>query len=225
MKTALRLAVLVALALPGVCKAATPSVGVEQQIRRGFFAETDLGTYFDFRTAAPFTASNAQAYLQLGVGYDLTDRLTLAIQFGLGASSGVCLADVATDGTCGLVDGSGRIQKLPDANGVARDQVLPDNFSNTFFQGELSYRVPLTERLSFTPGVIGGYQKLDPPPLYANGDPTQPLSGGPMFGADLSLDYATHLDHFTVGIAFTPRYLIGPNLLSMSIFPRVKYTF
>lgn len=221
MKNALRHALLALALVPGLAGAATPSVGVEQQIRRGFFAETDLGTYFDFRTAAPATASNAQAYLQLGVGYDLTDRLSLAVQFGLGASSGVCLADVANDLSCGIVDSAGNLVK--DASGQKR--VLPDNFSNTFFQGELSYRIPFTERLSFTPGVIGGYQKLDPPPLYSNGDPTQPLSGGPMFGADLSLDYATHLDHFTVGLSFTPRYLIGPNLLSMAIFPRVKYTF
>jgi hypothetical protein len=216
-----RICALVLLAAPGAALAATPQVGVEQQLRRGFFTETDLGTYFDFRTAAPATVSNAQAYLQLGVGYDITDRFSVALQFGLGASSGVCLQDISNSGDCGVVDQAGNI--APDPQNPAQKQILPDNFSNTFYQLHLSYRFSLAERLALVPGVIVGYQKLDPAPvLDAN---SNPLSGGFMAGVDASLEYATHMDHFFVGLDVVPRYLFGPNLLSMAIFPRVKYTF
>jgi hypothetical protein len=223
MKLSARFVALSLLLLPALAGAATPSVGVEQKLRRGLFVETDLGTYFDFRSAAPATVSNAQAYLQLGIGYDITERLSVALQFGLVASSGVCLADIANDGTCGVVDAAGNIAALPDNSGK---QVLPDNFSNTFYQLHVSYRVPLVERLAFVPGAVVGYQKLDPAPLLSdNTDPDSQLSGGVVFGANLSLEYATHMDHFFVGLDVLPRFLVGPNLFSMAIFPRVKYTF
>lgn len=218
MKNAVRLFALALAALPAVAGAATPQVGVEQKIRRGFFAETDLGTYFD---TAKGTTSNAQAYLQLGIGYDVTEKFSLAFQFGLGASSGVCLQDVAIDGTCGVVDPDTQTINV-DENG--QKQVLPDNFSNSFYQLNFSYRVTLMERLALVPGVVVGYQKLDPPPLYASNG-TDLVSGGFMVGGDVSLEYATHMDHFFIGVDVEPRYVIGPNLLSFAIFPRVKYTF
>jgi len=223
MKLAARLLAIATFALPALASAATPQVGVEQQLRRGFFVETDLGTYFDVGGG---TVSNAQAYMQLGIGYDITERFTLSLQFGLGASSGVCLAQVANDGTCGITDGQGNITTFPDAQGVPQKEVLPDNFSNTFYQLNLSYRQPLAERLGVVLGVVAGYQNLDPAPLFTNNDPNAaPISGGIMFGGDISLEYATNMDHFFVGIDAVPRFVIGPNLLSVAIFPRVKYTF
>lgn len=228
MKNAVRLLALAVAALPAVAGAATPTVGVEQKLRRGFFAETDLGTYFD---TAKGTTSSAQAYLQLGVGYDITDKFSAAVQFGLGASSGVCLQDVANDGTCGVVDSGGNIVRTVDPQtGQSTSQVLPDNFSNSFYQLHLSYRFGLAERLALVPGVVVGYQKLDPGPAYKSDcDPSSGadclVSGGFMLGGDVSLEYATHMDHFFVGLDVEPRYVVGPNLLSFAIFPRVKYTF
>jgi hypothetical protein len=212
------------VALPETAHATTPSAGVEQQIRKGFFTETDLGTYFDFKLQGSNPGvSNAQAYLQLGVGYDITERLSLSVEFGLGASAALCLADTATTGShagdCGQVDSSGAIGL--DANGNPIE--LPDNFSNTFLQLQVSYAIPITDRLSFTPRVAVGYQLLDPAPLLdANNNP---ISGGVMVGGALALEYATHQDHFIVGVDVEPRFMIGPNLLSLAIFPRVKYTF
>jgi hypothetical protein len=46
-----------------------------------------------------------------------------------------------------------------------------------------------------------------------------------MLGGDLGIEWATHQDHFFVGIDFEPRFVVGPNILSMAFFPRVKYTF
>src|SRR5438045_4152355 len=87
------------LAAPSLATAATPQAGIEQHIRHGFFTETDLGTYFNFNTS-PFQSSNAQAYLQLGVGYDITERMNVGIQFGLGASAALCFAGTSNNGDC-----------------------------------------------------------------------------------------------------------------------------
>ena len=221
MKLVFRLAFLLALTVPAVAFAAEPQVGVEQKLRRGLYTETDLGAYFDFASVASYdgtsvlTSSNAQAYLQLSLGYDITDSFSVALQFGLGASSGVCLATVAADGTCnGQVSATGK---------GAADSALPDNFSNSFYQLALSYRISLIDRVAFVPGIELGYQQLSPPPfLDDNGNGK---GGGFMVGADLSIEYATHMDHFFVGLDVEPRFLIGPNLTSIAIFPRVKYTF
>lgn len=211
---------LTSLALPSVAQAATPSAGVEQTIRHGFFTETDLGTYFNFRTSNGFQVSNAQAYLQLGAGYDITDRISVGFQFGLGASSALCFGDTDVDtGACAVTDSAGHT--VNDANG--NPQTLADNFSNTFFQAQVTYTVPIIDRLSFAPRLLLGYQLLNPAPIVdSNGNA---ISGGFMVGADLGLEYATHQDHFIVGIDVVPRFCVGPNILSMAIFPRVKYTF
>jgi len=221
MKLLLRVVALALFAMPALAFAAEPQLGVEQKLRRGLYAETDLGTFFDFRLSDPFTTSNAQAYLQLGLGYDITDRFSVALEFGLGASSGVCLGDIATSGECGVVTGAGVIATGPDG---ARE-ILPDNFSNSFYQLHVSYRAPLSDRVAIVPGVVLGYQRLDPAPVAQDEDITQLVSDGFMFGGNVSIEYATHLDHFFIALDLEPRFLVGPNLLSMSIFPRVKYTF
>ena len=33
------------------------------------------------------------------------------------------------------------------------------------------------------------------------------------------------MDHFTIGADVLTRVILGPNILSFAIFPRVKYTF
>src|ERR1700677_50075 len=110
--------------------AATPQEGVEQEIRRGLYTETDLGTYFDFKGN---TVSNAEAYLQLGIGYDLTSHISLSFVFGLGASAGLCLGQIdPTSGNC-------ESQYVnPNTN---TNDVLPANFSNEFYQLQFTYYV------------------------------------------------------------------------------------
>src|SRR5690606_25774073 len=83
--------------VPAVAGAATPSLGVPTPIRRGFFTETDLGIFFTTggQGANP---SNAQAYLNLGVGYDLLSSsrhlLAVGLSFSMGASAGACFGEL-----------------------------------------------------------------------------------------------------------------------------------
>ena len=162
---------------------AVPMQGVEQTIRRGFFTETDLGTYFDFKTSNGFGVSNAQAYLQLGVGYDITEHISVGVQFGLGANAALCFGATANDGSCGQVDEAGNLAKDPT---TGASLVLPDNFSNTFIQGQITYYLPIIPRLVFAPRLLLGYQALNPAPIVnADGNP---VSGGFMVGTDLAIE-------------------------------------
>jgi len=83
--------------LPTTALAATPPEGVPLEIRRGFFTEADIGAFFT--VGGENLYSNAQSYLQLGVGYDLTDKISLGVHFGLGASAANCFAGSGTPRT------------------------------------------------------------------------------------------------------------------------------
>ena len=85
----MRLALLLAL-VPGLALAAIPAEGVALKVRRGLFTETDIGAMMTFGGSDHY--SNAQTYLQLGVGYDLGEHLELVAQFGLGTSAANCFA-------------------------------------------------------------------------------------------------------------------------------------
>ncbi len=222
----IRIAVLTLLgAVPGLARAATPEEGVEQKLRYGFFTEVNLGTFWDINFKPPGgegAFSNAEPYLQLGLGYDITPRIAVGIQLGLGASSALCFMQISNQGDCvPQPDSAGNTQL--DANG--NPVVVPANFSNTFIQAQVTYSIPLYDRLNFTPRFIIGYQNLSPAPLWSGADPTTAINGGFMVGGDLAIEYATHQDHFFVGVDFEPRFVIGPNILSMALFPHVKYTF
>jgi hypothetical protein len=40
-----------------------------------------------------------------------------------------------------------------------------------------------------------------------------------------SVEYATNMDHFTIGLDVVYRMILGPNIHTLQFFPRVKYTF
>jgi hypothetical protein len=44
-------------------------------------------------------------------------------------------------------------------------------------------------------------------------------------GEGPGVEYATSMDPFAVGVDALARYLIGPSIPTIAIFPRVKYTF
>lgn len=180
--------------------AETPPEGVPYTPRQGFFTETDVGVFFTLGGENAY--SNAQTYLQLGVGYDVSERISLGAHFGLGSSAANCFAGY-----------------LPGTDTCA----LSDNFTMSFFDVTASYRVKLADRFYLTPKLAAGYTRLDPAPV-GNGDPGQAMSA-PNAGAGIGLEYATSMDHFSVGADLLARYLIGPNITSVAVFPRVKYTF
>jgi hypothetical protein len=180
--------------------AETPPEGVPYTPRQGFFTETDIGVFFTLGGENVY--SNAQTYLQLGGGYDLTERISLGAHFGLGSSAANCFAGY-----------------LPGTDTCA----LSDNFTMSFFDVTAAYRVKLADRFYLTPKLAAGYTRLDPAPV-GSGDPGKAMSA-PNAGAGIGVEYATSMDHFSVGADLLARYLIGPNITSVAVFPRVKYTF
>jgi hypothetical protein len=190
---AFRTAVLVlGLGLSGTAAAVAPH-GVPLQDRRGFYTETDIGAFFTVGGNDYY--SNAQSYLQLGVGVDVLDHFSLAAHVGFGASAFNCFA--------------GRVGELC---------AQTDAFTLTFFDLQLAYLHPLGERFYLTPKVLAGQTLLDPAPV---GQVTQGLNAG----VGIGLEYATSMDHFSVGLDVVGRYVFRANIPAFSIFPRVKYTF
>jgi hypothetical protein len=197
------LVVLVLVLLPGLALAATPSEGVALKVRRGFFTETDVGLFFT-AFGGEHGYSNAQTYLQLGVGYDLTQNIALGVHFGIGSNAANCWAGVnERTGECGLD---------PANNPVS------ENFTVTFLNATAAYLFPLAERFYLSPKLTAGYALLDPSPVEG-------VKGGLNFGGGVGVEYATSMDHFTIGADVLWRMIAGPNIHSFSIFPRVKYTF
>ncbi len=190
-----------ALLMSTTALGAAPPEGVEFKPRRGFFTETDVGVFFTLGGENAY--SNAQSYLQLGVGYDLTEELSLGMHFGLGTSAANCFAGY-----------------LPETDVCA----LSDNFTLAFGDVTAAYHVRLADRLYLTPKVAAGYTRLDPAPVEVTGEPGRPIHA-PNAGVGIGIEYATMMEHFSVGADFLARYVIGPNIPTFALFPRVKYTF
>jgi len=184
---------LLCLACSGAAAAATPPHGVPLQVRRGFYTETDIGAFFTLGGNDVY--SNPQSYLQLGVGVDILDRLSVSGHVAFGANAFNCFA--------------GRIGDLCNQT---------DAFTMTFFNAQLAYLHPLGDRFYLTPKVLVGQTLLDPAPV---GEVTQGLN----LGAGVGLEYATAMDHFSVGLDVVARYVFRANIPAFSVFPRVKYTF
>jgi hypothetical protein len=41
----------------------------------------------------------------------------------------------------------------------------------------------------------------------------------------MGIEYATQMDHFSIGADVVGRYILGTSIASLAIFPRLKYTF
>ncbi len=190
--------------MPGLVAAATPSEGVALEVRRGFFTETDVGVFFSLGGQNQY--SNGQTYLQLGVGYDVTENIALGAHFGIGANAQNCFATM-DPGPCQA--------RHPTNNTL---DAYPDSFTVTFFNLTAAYLFEVTDRFYIAPKLTGGYTLLGPAPLPG-------VTSGANFGGGVGVEYATHMDHFTIGADVLFRFIAGPNIPTMSIFPRVKYTF
>lgn len=182
-------------------EAATPSEGVPLQVRRGFFTETDVGFFWTMGGNDGY--SNLQGYLQLGLGYQLTvgdgvGLIPIGLHVGIGANAGNCWSG----------NGSAVTGNCPNA----------DNFTTTMVDLTVGYLFRVVERLYLGPKLIVGVTLVDPEPI-----PDVRLA--PNVGGSLSLEYATNMDHFSVGLDVTYRIVIGPNIHSFAIYPRVQYTF
>jgi hypothetical protein len=203
---------LIALLVPGISVSATPPEGVDLSVRRGFFTETDIGGFLTLGGNNDY--SNLQTYLQLGVGYDLGKKVELGFHYGIGANAANCFSDLTARGDCKATD----------------------NFTVTFLNLTARYRIELVDRFFLTPKGTLGYTLFDPAPIVEGTDaecsttPVGPgckeLRGGLNAGAGIGVEYATSMDHFSVGFDAVVRYVLGTrDLITLQFFPRVKYTF
>ncbi len=199
-----KLAALMIVLLAPAAFAATPSEGVPLQVRRGFFTETDIGGFFTLGGDNAY--SNLQTYLQLGIGYQFTVNdgagiVPIGFHVAIGSNAQNCFAGLKPNGDCSQAD----------------------NFTMTFLSLTGGYLARVVERFYLGAKLIAGYTLLDPAPVYTTGG--APVNGGVNLGAALSMEYATNMDHFSVGIDVAFRFVIGPNIPSFAFYPRVQYTF
>jgi hypothetical protein len=188
--------------------AAAPAEGVELKVRRGFFTETDIGAFFTLGGDQAY--SNTQTYVQLAVGYDISDSFALSATFGIGASAADCFGGRKTPGD------------------TTTDCVAADNFTAAFFDLNGAYLFRLAERFYLYPKLAIGYTTMDPAPVCSSSSPAGECIGinsGVNLGGGVGIEYATSMDHFSIGLEAMYRFVIGPNISAVSIFPRVKYTF
>ena len=215
---------------PQGAQAATPAAGLEQTLRSGFFADVNLGGFFtggngktynlDKSVSDGFGVSNAQLYLQLGIGYDIiktskpedTFGLSIGIHFGLGASAARCYSTYVVSSNSCVND--------PASKG---DTGVSDNFTITMYGAEVVFKVHLVDRLWLRPRIEGGYAMFDSPPVLDDGK--NGVMGGGYAGVGVGIEYATHMDHFSIGIDIGGRLIIGPNIPAFTFHPMIKYTF
>jgi len=199
---------------PAVAQASTPLAGVPTQIRRGFFTEMDLGTFFT--TGGDPGVSNAQVYVQLGLGYDvltIDDHfLAVGAGFSLGTSAGSCF------GTTQPPAGTSADSTATCFNAATGD-ALSANWTAQTFEGTVLYGYQVVPRLMVTARALGGVGFIEP---MAFADTTNPV---PLLGGGIGLEYATQFDHFSLGLDAAMKYFLGPNVSGFAIAPRVKYTF
>ena len=187
--------------VPALAEAATSSEGIPLKVRRGFFTETDIGGFFTVGGLNSY--SNLQSYLQLGAGYQFSfgegekNAIPVGLHVGIGANAANCWEQLLPDGiTC----------------------TQSDNFTVTFISASVGFMRQIFERLYVGGKLLVGYTLLDPEPVAG-------ISKGVNFGAGGSIEYATNMDHFTIGLDFVYRLVLGPNIHTLQFYPRVKYTF
>jgi hypothetical protein len=195
------LTVLALVLVPGLAMAATPSEGVALQVRRGFFTETDVGMFLT-AGGGNNSYSNAQTYLQLGVGYDVSENIELGFNFGMGTNAANCWGGTDKTGNC----------------------LTSDNFTVSFLDVTAAYLVRAMDRFYISPKLAGGYTLMGPAPVK-DSITGKDIGSGVNIGGGVGFEYATHMDHFSIGADVLARYIVGPNIPTFTFFPRVKYTF
>lgn len=207
-----KLVALLVVSLASSVFAAAPSEGVPLQVRRGFFTETDIGGFFTLGGSDPDAPySNLQTYLQLGAGYQLTvgggrGLIPIGVHVAIGANAQNCWAGFAIAG-----------RQVPAGTPNATCQ-LSDNFTMIFVSASGGYLHRVIERLYIGGKILAGWTFLDPAPVEG-------VTGGVNVGAAASIEYATNMDHFSIGLDIAFRVVVGPNIPSLMFYPRVQYTF
>lgn len=220
-------------------KAAAPAEEVKDepfQIRRGFFAEADLGVYFTFggrntndvNPENPFPKkgiSNVQPYLALTAGYDLVHSEGFALSAGLRLGAGY-------SGGAGRVDDSeltGLQGSADDAKAtIASVSTKPSDFAVIEMGAALAAAIFVSQRVAITVKADGGIAAVDPNPTAYAADPgAASATFAPIIGGGLGVEYFTLLNDFSVGLdlRFAMVLVSGSSIPSASISAPIKYTF
>jgi hypothetical protein len=199
------------------------------QIRRGFFAEGDLGVYMTFggrNTNDPMlpsrAASNIEPHLGVTIGYDVASGDSFNVAVGLKFSMGL-------NGGLGRVSGS----ELAGDSAMLTTKSADFSVYEAGVQVAISYL--LNDRFALTARFDGGAGFLDPDPAKtADNSGAGGMAFAPVFGVGLGGDWYTLLNDFTVGLLVRFQGILtpaGPNPGSGGLIPAlaitipVKYTF
>ncbi len=196
------------------------STGSPEPVRTGFYMETELGAFMTLGGAESY--SNTEAFLGLGVGYDLLTvalgTLSAGLQFQLAPSAADC-----------YITGPGGADACP-ASGSS-------TFTMAAVDAVVSFRFQILNRLYIPARLFGGMADFTPLPrcdLAANScpSPTGVAAANPAgdvweptFGGATGIEWATGFDHFTIGLEASLRLVPVMNMMGVAIYPRIKYTF
>jgi hypothetical protein len=175
------------------------ATGSPEKIRTGFFADTSVGGYLTLGGQGSY--SNLSAFLEIGVGYDLTKDLSVALRFQLGPSASNCYA-------------------------AAANSCPPNTDTFTITTGDLavSYRFLVGDRLYVPIRLMGGIALLNPTPDITLATKNSALLEANV-GAASGIEWATPFDHFTIDAEVQWQLIFGINASAISFYPTIRYTF
>lgn len=204
------------------------------KIKRGLYAEGDLGVFFTFggRSNNPATdfpsrsTSNAQAYAGVTVGYDIFSGD--AFSFGLGLK----LAMGLNGGAGRLYDGEIQDQSLMPATKSADFNIIQAGVA-------ANISILVTERLAIPIKLGGGAGFLNPDPtIPADQTKAGKFSFAPYVDFGAGIEFYTLLNDFSIGVFFrfvgtiagtsydVPANVPGSDFIpGLSITAPIKYTF
>jgi len=182
------------------------ATGKPEKVLKGLFAETSVGGFFTVGGQGGY--SNFVAFLEIGIGYDITKDLAISLRFQLSPSEADCYA---ANNDCPAVN--------------------TDTFTITTGNLAVSYLIPVGDRLYVPARLMGGIALLNPNPDRP--PPTSPTAaqGGagsivePDFGVASGIEWATPFDHFIIDAEVSWNFILGINASAISIYPTIRYTF
>jgi hypothetical protein len=202
-------------------KVAEPAVTATEQtsfkIKRGFFAEGDLGVFVTLGgvntnnpETPPRSTSNIQPYVGATFGYDIFSTDTFA--FGLGVRLAL-----------GLNGGAGRADPAdPERNSYSNDYTIQETGA------AINLVFLVADRLGLTLKLHGGAGFVTPDPTLPASEPAAgKFVFAPVFGAQLGVELYTLLNDFSIGlqVGFLGAIPAGEFIPALSGTIPIKYTF
>lgn len=189
------------------------------KIRRGFYAQADLGVYMTFggrntnNPAFPKRfSSNVQPHVGVVAGYDVVS--SDSFNLGLGARFAM-----------GLSGGAGRVT---DAELAGEDVGTKSNDFSVIEAGvEADLAIMMSERVWLDVKLDGGAGIVDPDPSKVAGEEgAGAATFAPVFGVGVGVEYFTLLNDFSVGATLRFQGVLLDGMIpGASITIPIKYTF